>query len=149
MGLPVIKHCNKCNRDLLYDNFQRRTHTPHGKQPWCRDCHTAYAIAYRKRNPQQVAKAKATQRESIRRQRRKIFALLGEKCAKCGFSDWRALHIDHKNGGGNEEYRKLGPYGVRRRVLKTPADYQLLCANCNSIKMFENRETRWYPEEYR
>src|SRR3990167_3657310 len=29
-----------------------------------------------------------------------VLDVLGNKCSRCGFSDKRALQIDHKNGGG-------------------------------------------------
>lgn len=77
--------------------------------------------------------------------RLKILELLGSKCRHCGFSDWRALQIDHVNGGGRKErreggYSSLNPSAYLKKILKTPRKYQLLCANCNSIKRHENRE---------
>jgi len=79
--------------------------------------------------------------------RLKVIEKFGGKCIRCGFSDWRALQIDHINGGGLKErikHRKAGGGdGFNRRILKdTSNKYQLLCANCNWIKRFENKETR-------
>ena len=43
----------------------------------------------------------------IRYKRRlKILKFLGNKCIKCGFNDWRALQVDHVNGGGRKELKK-------------------------------------------
>lgn len=73
--------------------------------------------------------------------------ILGGKCARCGFSDIRALQIDHINGDGAEK-RKQGEnsYTQRKFIVEHPKDakteYQVLCANCNWIKRFENGETR-------
>ncbi len=58
-------------------------------------------------------------------------------CQICGFSDVRALQIDHVNGGGRlerEQYKDLEKY--YRHIIKMgfPPTYQILCANCNSIK---------------
>jgi hypothetical protein len=80
--------------------------------------------------------------------RKLIIKKMGEKCVKCGFNDYRALQIDHINGGGGKE-RKLGRNNqgkVYRTILLSSMEeiknkYQLLCANCNWIKKCENDET--------
>jgi hypothetical protein len=86
-------------------------------------------------------------RESLRRQRAKVLKLLGRRCAYCGFSDPRALQIDHILGGGAKERRALnlgkwgGGSGLWRLILKMSKEdralkYQILCANCNWIKRY-------------
>ena len=67
----------------------------------------------------------------------------GGKCAKCGFSDRRALQIDHINGGGKREMKKMGcSLAFYLHIIKNnfPPTYQILCANCNWIKRFERNE---------
>lgn len=75
----------------------------------------------------------------------KAINILGSKCQICGFDDIRALQIDHVDGGGRKhrkiysnflKYYKL----IIEDTLKNGGRYQLLCANCNTIKMFENDE---------
>lgn len=74
----------------------------------------------------------------------KLYELMGGVCCRCGFSDHRALQIDHINGGGCTELKSLD----RKKYIKIVSDsflsgekkYQLLCANCNWIKRFENGE---------
>lgn len=82
--------------------------------------------------------------------RQALLAFFGGRCVRCTFSDWRALQLDHINGGGYKD----NPKGTRRssytlyaliRLTETKPDmmkakYQLLCANCNWIKRYENRE---------
>lgn len=72
-----------------------------------------------------------------------VIALYGNKCVRCGFSDPRALQLDHKKGGGRQALRKdKYYYGYLKELLANP-DYetlQLLCANCNWIKRYENNE---------
>ncbi len=66
----------------------------------------------------------------------------GAKCCKCGFTDIRALQIDHVNGGGRKE--NLNRNSLKRIVTtikENPNKYQVLCANCNWIKKHENNET--------
>lgn len=65
----------------------------------------------------------------------------GLVCATCGFSDQRALQIDHIENDGAVERKRLGGrcfsgYPFYRWLKKQgwPSGYQTLCANCNSIK---------------
>lgn len=73
--------------------------------------------------------------------RKMAITKLGGKCIRCGFSDHRALQIDHVNGGGLTELRATA---WRQYILAVLADtegkYQCLCANCNWIKRNENDE---------
>lgn len=76
--------------------------------------------------------------------RRLVLKKLGDKCCLCGFNDWRALQIDHVNGGGSKEKKEVtGNYYrfVLKEIEKHPNKYQLLCANCNWIKRYEKDET--------
>lgn len=71
--------------------------------------------------------------------RHKIIQQLGGKCS-CGFSDPRALQIDHINGGGHDDRRR---FGGRWRIYyefisENPTLFQVLCANCNAIKRFQD-----------
>lgn len=76
-----------------------------------------------------------------------VLKKLGDKCVKCGFTDVRALQIDHVYGGGVREWRNSGYYTVYNKVLEdTEGRYQLLCANCNWIKRYENNEVRGRKE---
>ena len=77
--------------------------------------------------------------------RNKLIDKMGGKCVKCSFSDIRALHVDHIHGGGNKERQRLGPRywkKVLESVNNNEEKYQLLCANCNSIKRYENNELK-------
>lgn len=66
--------------------------------------------------------------------RDRMMSQLGAKCSRCGFGDLRALEIDHKNGGGTEERRRLSYPTYYLHVLGNLASYQVLCANCNMIE---------------
>ena len=72
-----------------------------------------------------------------------IYKLLGDKCIKCGFSDKRALQIDHINGDGylDKNKRTLTYYKLVFLSIKNGEKrYQMLCANCNWIKRVEMKE---------
>ncbi len=81
----------------------------------------------------------------LRRERRiAVLTLLGGKCVHCGYSDPRALQIDHINGNGRKEMRE-GNNSSRvyyyKRILNIQGKgYQILCSNCNWIKKYENKE---------
>lgn len=78
--------------------------------------------------------------------RKRILELLGNKCKRCDFSDWRALQIDHVNGNGRTEWLRfsfnLYQYykSILNKIQNGSNDYQCLCANCNWIKRHENHE---------
>lgn len=70
---------------------------------------------------------------------------LGNKCKRCGFIDVRALQIDHVDGGGTKVLRRVNSYTYYRKIaLMNEEDrnkkYQCLCANCNWIKRYTNKE---------
>ena len=75
----------------------------------------------------------------------KLFFILGSQCVRCGFLDKRALQFDHIHGGGSKERKKFkGKKETYEYYAKNPElaikTLQVLCANCNWIKRFENQE---------
>lgn len=73
----------------------------------------------------------------------KVLEKFGSACNRCGFSDTRALQIDHINGGGTKDLRSKSTSRHLNEVLRDVDNkYQLLCANCNWIKKSENKENR-------
>ena len=65
-------------------------------------------------------------------------------CVRCGFSDIRALSIDHINGKGTYHRIQLGGSNFYGWLIKNnyPEGYQTLCMNCNWIKRYECNELR-------
>lgn len=115
---------------------------------------------YRKDNPEKVKaslkKYKDANSDTLRRKGREyssrirstIFDILGNSCTRCGFSDVRALQIDHINGGGNIELRSIAGHKYKfilEKILNGSTEYQTLCANCNWIKRIENNEVPLKP----
>jgi hypothetical protein len=80
--------------------------------------------------------------------KKECFNAYGGKCVCCGESNLVFLTIDHKYGGGNEHRRQLANDFSRKglkifagtrmyRWLRTqgwPAEFQILCWNCNMAK---------------
>ncbi len=85
-------------------------------------------------------------RHKLQTIRAAIIFLFNARCSRCGFSDIRALQIDHINGGGNKErdFNKIDStsyyMGILKKLLVGSTEYRLLCANCNWIKKAENHE---------
>ncbi len=69
------------------------------------------------------------------------------KCINCGFSDIRGLSLDHINNDGAQlkktgigNSRTLAEYLIKNDF---PKNIQVLCANCNTIKEMDRRETEF------
>ena len=136
-------------RKERHGNYAREYYHKH------REARRQYWNKYRKRN---LGKIRKQAREGARRRRKiirlEIFSLLGNKCSNpnCavigGMKDIRTLQIDHVHGGGSGNDRKMRnrrrPSTFYLKILKEikadSKDYQLLCANCNWIKKYENNE---------
>lgn len=127
-----------------------------------RERHAAQQREWREKNPERWkeisraarAKWKAKNRDQHREAQRhhrqtvriEILVMLGgAHCKHCGFSDVRALQIDHINGGGNGDLRTQGGntnlWAFRNWLEQNLEEgrklYQVLCANCNWIKRYK------------
>ena len=77
--------------------------------------------------------------------RQKIIEILGSKCVQCGYSDIRALQIDHVNSNGAYERKSIGIPKMYAKAYEEVSrgnyeNYQILCANCNWIKRHTHDE---------
>lgn len=82
-------------------------------------------------------------KEYYARARKQALQILGNKCVRCGFSDPRALQIDHITGNGYIQRRasNVSSRSICSDIIGgNTKDYQILCANCNWIKRAENGE---------
>lgn len=64
-------------------------------------------------------------------------------CVRCGFTDIRALSIDHIDGSGAMERKSGHAIYFWLRTRKYPVGYQTLCMNCQFIKREEEHEYRF------
>ena len=85
----------------------------------------------------------------------------GGRCARCGYTDERALQFNHKNGDGY--LHRVAKFHRSRTGLKAKhdprewlrflfdapiqADIELLCANCNQIYEYERGFRKGPPPE--
>lgn len=75
--------------------------------------------------------------------RQEVIKRLGKKCLKCGMDDFRCLQIDHIKNNGYEERQNVYWRTYYNSILKMSdeelkSSYQLLCANCNWIRKYDN-----------
>lgn len=128
------KFCPRCERDVSISLFMPNKARTDGLSSYCRACHNELNEAGR------------------RKRRLVLIAQMGGCCVRCGFSDERALQVDHIHGGGSQAIKNglnTGTARYYREVLANPDKYQLLCANCNWIKRAENNEAvgRYSPHK--
>lgn len=139
--------------------IQKRYYETHRKEQYER--HKEYAKKYReihKESNREYRKQYWEQHKEIENKKgkekrleikNKIIELLGGKCSNpsClvpnGCLDKRCLQIDHIHGKGIKHRQEIGSRYqemILEEIKNNSKDYQLLCANCNWIKRFENNE---------
>jgi len=76
--------------------------------------------------------------------RKAVFDLLGWKCFRCNFDKVGALQIDHVEGGGGRHKASFHDANAYHRAILEAkgVGFQILCANCNWLKIAENNEAR-------
>ncbi len=130
-----------CQKMKPVDAFSFKDKARTRRSGICKTCRATVALAPDKR-ARQAALAKIRRQKS----RKELIAFLGGKCVDCGYDrDWRAMCIDHVYGDGCVERKQYAPNAIYPLVRKHQERYQLLCANCNQIKAYENSE--WGPRD--
>jgi len=114
---------------------------------WIRKNPERFQAARLRYSKENAERERIRAREWRRQIRKEVLALLGGKCRKCGWTDARALQIDHVKGGGIYDSNKSRTVPgmvylarVKRHIKRGGKKYQLLCANCNWIKRHEQKE---------
>ena len=128
------------------------------RQRVCPGCHDVFWKRYFAKYGREYHKrpeAKVRTAELYWLRKKKVVDIMGGACQKCGFSNPAALQIDHVNGKGNKERAgSVGDYhwNLYKSIASGNSDwknkYQLLCANCNWIKRYENGECKTYHKEF-
>lgn len=115
------------------------THTAESRKRISEGLLAAHAEGRHRWSPQNVGPY--SKLASQQRIRRKLLDELGGKCVRCGFDDWRALQVDHINGNGRHDRHNRGNTRLHVQVVAaSPDQFQLLCANCNWVKRYEQNE---------
>jgi len=138
-----FKMCFGCNTEKPLSDFYKNSARKDGHQTRCKQCFKEYGQKYakvwRERHKDYV---REYQRKLRRKWKLKAIKSLGGKCVKCGFSDFRALQIDHIERSTEKEKRRMGNTEYYKQIIleSQSGKYQLLCANCNWIKRYEKGE---------
>ena len=104
------------------------------------NCDISERTKYRETHSREFKKYEDFENQELRKM---AMMLLGNKCERCGIRDYRVLQIDHVYGGGTIERRNIGPRGIYIKILESNGyGYQILCANCNTIKRDECQENK-------
>ena len=109
----------------------------------CADCNRKY---HRKYFNEHREKRNTKTREDRKKLRLKVLNILGGKCVRCGIDDWRTLQIDHIKGDGKQDKNRRKSRDSYLKYILTLTEnernktYQVLCANCNQVKKWENKE---------
>lgn len=112
------------------DNHRRRYHADADYRERTR----VSGMASYQRNKE---KRRQEARDHSKKLRVQVFAAYGNKCTCCGESAYEFLTLDHVNGNGREHRRQVGKgIAVYQDVIRRgfPADFQVLCYNCNCAK---------------
>jgi len=102
----------------------------------------AHKVVLKNKKHEWYERRKKDIRQRDRLLRLRVLEKLGGKCAKCGFSDLRALQVDHVQNNGYEERKQLHWRKYYKIILnltdeELKRNYQLLCANCNWIRKYD------------
>src|SRR6266446_5698640 len=106
-----MKRCIECHNMLPNKEFTRLRRGKEIVLSKCASCREVIKRRYVKNPDRERRRAREYQiskkddrrlyiREYHRRIRREVIEHLGGKCVHCGFSDYRALQVDHINGDG-------------------------------------------------
>ena len=131
-GESGSKTCSRCGLELSPEGFYIITKA--NGQRRAAHCKTCNSQKYKAMYDQDPGKYKAKSRERRDSLRAQVIAGYGSRCSCCGETEPTFLALDHVAGNGNVERRR----GVKDCVLFLrviqggfPAEYQLLCCNCN------------------
>lgn len=104
--------------------------------PEARAKHVAGTKRWRDKNPEKHKQHMVGTRQKLKAA---IIAAYGGKCICCGEDHSDFLTVEHKNGGGRKHREGRGTYGVYRDIIRAgfPADYTILCMNCNHAKRYD------------
>lgn len=159
------RKCRKCGETKAIESFQivRR-----GASEWrrhsCQPCESARKKdyyntnieeirakqnseakkSYRNLTKEQLAERAAWQRRYLEKHKRMVFDNYGRECVCCGESEPMFLSIDHVNNDGylarKNQLHPTDTLGFYRWLVKNlfPADFQVLCMNCNFGKAKNN-----------
>ena len=159
MGKLTIKDgykvCRECEAKKPISQFGYTKDSRFGKSyidSACKSCRKIATYEWRAKNPQRNKDIGSRNRAKLKLEVISHYGKNGSAvCVGCGFTDIRALCIDHIFNNGAEERKSIKDKyfagALFHRWLRNnnyPPGYQILCANCNLIKEIERRNGNNY-----
>jgi hypothetical protein len=149
------KVCGGCLEEKDIEEGFHKRHATGRPYSLCKVCNTSRLKEWERTHPERVREAnrrchrtpkqRANKRAGKHRLREAVLTKFGNKCSwpGCDWNDPRALQIDHVHGGGSAEQKAMKRCTVKlyKKVLgDTTGMYQLLCANHNMIRRYEEQQ---------
>ncbi len=127
----IRENCPDCGKELDVRNrkkqYQKRSR--------------ATLLKWIKNNPKKIKISRDNHRKKLRiGVLKKITNYKKIVCIACGCNDIRLLEINHKNGGGTKENKRIGSMRLYYDILyekRTVKDLEILCRVCNSLHYLE------------
>lgn len=151
-------YCRECQRSRQSEYYQKNKSELNRKRIEFRNSSESQKEKDRaaqqrwiERNPE---KYKEIWKRTNRRYKEKVLLKISDnlKCARCGCNRMEFLEINHKNGGGAQEYKHNSGnnkkfYAAILKDERTTDDLEILCKPCNSIHYLELKSGGKLPYE--
>lgn len=134
------KDCRKCKMFKNFSEFYKSKKGLFGYNRLCKIC-----------DNELYKKCRINYRNNHYKYKKKFIIIahysMGEMCCReCKYNNIKGLQVDHINGNG-AEHRRTFKYSSQLYdwLIKNnfPDGFQILCANCNTVKKIENKENPW------
>jgi hypothetical protein len=138
------RNCQECGKEYIAIRFAQIYCSPECRKDGLRKYRRDFMRKYWKIRPDKYCNCRNSAKQKDKENKMVVFTHYSgnpPKCACCGEIEIRFLELDHVNGGGNKERKKLfgGHFGGNTFydwLIKNnfPKGYQVLCCNCNMTK---------------
>ena len=140
----TLKTCSTCRRPLERSGFSRRTASPDGLQPRCKDCWRDWYVAHQDAHIAAV-RARAVRRVAAHRLRLAEH-LRQHPCVDCGETDLRVLDFDHRDRADKRgEVSRLVFSVSWARLEQEIARCDVRCSNCHRRRTAQ--QLGWWSAE--
>jgi len=112
MDSIAYERCRCCGEHKPICEFAKNKKRKSGVYIYCRSCLSKKYYAKKGVDAKNIRK-----KIGVRNMRDEAIRILGGKCSRCGFDDFRALQIDHINGDGAEERRVISQWKVYKKIM--------------------------------
>lgn len=140
----MIRKCPVCGQEKSSEDFYKNKTRSSGYNYECKSCARTRVKQYVAAHPDKKNKWEQDCRRKLKEEIIRHYSNGGMSCAVCGEKRLACLTIDHIAGGGTQHRVQLDRRGTafRRwlRLQKFPAGYQILCMNCQFVKVENKRE---------